>query len=349
LKNIDDKQQQDDINIAIQKFRQLQYTDPKQVHKKLFKNNDRFNLDCIQEPLTGELHTDNNKTNELIQQYFTELLCPLTTDVIDNIPASWENDTAVPFKSKLPLIHNDEVKQLMYDPIVFQDCIMSLSNNKAPGPDGLLNELLKFAPYCVKCIIHDFFKLIYTCTFTPTAWKKSETVLLYKKNDPTLIKNYRPIALANTIYKLYTRVLTYSLGTICETHNILSYNQEGFRQGKNTIRQLHNLLTVIEDAAISKKDLYMLYVDFSNAFNMMSHSRLLHILEMLGVPEHTIKVIKQLYTNQFTTIKTLYNKTDIIEIKRGTIQGDTLSPLLFICAAFTRLLFKRLIAIFRDA
>ena len=188
LKNIDDKQQQDDINIAVQKFRQLQYTDPKKVHKKLFKNNERFNLDCIQEPLTGELHTDNNKTNELIQQYFTELLCPLTTDDIDNIPAPWENDVTVPFKLKLPLIHNDEVKQLMYDPIVFQDCIMSLSNNKAPGPDGLLNELLKFAPYCVKCIIHDFFKLIYTCTFTPTAWKTSETVLLYKKNDPTLIK-----------------------------------------------------------------------------------------------------------------------------------------------------------------
>jgi len=38
----------------------------------------------------------------------------------------------------------------------------------------------------------------------PISWKTSNTILLYKKGDPLTVKNYRPIALANTIYKLWT-------------------------------------------------------------------------------------------------------------------------------------------------
>jgi hypothetical protein len=37
---------------------------------------------------------------------------------------------------------------------------------------------------------------------TSPSWLKSHTILLYKKGDPTSLDNYRPIALANALYKL---------------------------------------------------------------------------------------------------------------------------------------------------
>ena len=43
---------------------------------------------------------------------------------------------------------------------------------------------------------------------TPASSKKSRTVLLYKKEDPLDIKNYRPTALADTLTKLYNGLLT---------------------------------------------------------------------------------------------------------------------------------------------
>ncbi len=37
---------------------------------------------------------------------------------------------------------------------------------------------------------------------TPPKWLQSHTILLYKKGDPTRLDNYRPITLANALYKL---------------------------------------------------------------------------------------------------------------------------------------------------
>jgi hypothetical protein len=42
----------------------------------------------------------------------------------------------------------------------------------------------------------------------PNSWKTSLTILLYKKSDPSILTNHRPIALANTIYKLFTSTIT---------------------------------------------------------------------------------------------------------------------------------------------
>jgi hypothetical protein len=74
------------------------------------------------------------------------------------------------------------------------------------------------------------------------------------KDDPTYLTNYRPIALANTIYKLYTSTLT----TL-----ITSYE---------------------EDARLTTNDIYLTYVDFRNAFGSIDHAKLLAIMEDLGYP-----------------------------------------------------------------
>jgi len=50
-----------------------------------------------------------------------------------------------------------------------------------------------------------------TC-LTPTSWKISDTVLIDKnKEAETDISSYRPIGLANTLYKLWTRLITNTL------------------------------------------------------------------------------------------------------------------------------------------
>ena len=91
------------------------------------------------------------------------------------------------------------------------------------------------------------------------------------------------------------------------------------------MRQLHNLMNVLSDAKISEQNLYMLYVDFSAAFNTIDHDRLLQIMYDLGFPTNAIQVIANLYTNATTYVKLPGRKTQPI-----CIQGDSLSPLLFL-------------------
>ena len=85
----------------------------------------------------------------------------------------------------------------------------------------------------------------------------------------------------------------------CRTLDILSSSQEGFRAEKNTIRQLQNLMNVMSDAKICHQDLYLLYIDFSSAFNTIDHDKLLCIMHDLGSPPAAIEVVADLYTNGF--------------------------------------------------
>jgi hypothetical protein len=91
-----------------------------------------------------------------------------------------------------------------------------------------------------------------------------------------------------------------------------------------------NLIHCAEDAALTKQNLYAIYVDFSSAFNTICHDKLLQIMYDLGYPPDAIDVIRDLYTGAHTTILTEWGPTDPIPVDRGSIQGDNLSPFLFL-------------------
>ena len=224
---------------------------------------------------------------------------------------------------------NMSVDEHIRDHSLFQEIVKHLSNNRAPGPDEINNELLKHLPPSMHQAIHKLFVLMWLTGTTPDSWKESNTILLHK-NSESLLENYRPIALASTMYKLWTSLIQESLGRYAEYYDILSTSQEGFRHGRGTMRQLHNLMNVLSDAKVLEQNLYMLYVDFSAAFNTIDHDRLLQIMYDLGFPTNAIQVIANLYTNATTCVKLPGGKTQPILINRGTIQGDSLSPLLFL-------------------
>jgi hypothetical protein len=118
----------------------------------------------------------------------------------------------------------------------------------------------------------------------PTSWKTSLTILLYKKADPIILTNHQPIALANTIYKLFISTITTQLANYGEKHQILQNSQEGFWQERCTSRQLQTLNATLKDSKLIQQDIYVLYIDFKNAFGSIDQARLLAIMADLGYP-----------------------------------------------------------------
>ena len=166
---------------------------------------------------------------------------------------------------------------------------------------------------------------------TPAEWKRSNTILLYKKGDPTDPSNYRPIGLCNSLYKLWTSFISTTLATFAEEHDLLHNGQEGVRPGRGTQRRIQQLQATYLHAKRSKSDIYTAYIDFSSAFNTISHTQLLHAMSMLGFPNDAIQIIRNLYVGASTSItnRSPYFQTPQIDIKQGVIQGDPLSPLVF--------------------
>ena len=210
-------------------------------------------------------------------------------------------------------------------------CLRNLANGKTPGPDKIPNAILKSMPLCFHTLLFIFFTHCYKQKCIPTSWKTSFTILLYKKGNPYCLNNHRPIALANTIYKFFTSTFTSILATYGERHQILHDSQEGFRAERCTSRQLQTLISALEDARFTNQNIYLLYIDFKNAFGSIDHARLLTIMKDLGYPQDAVPLIGNIYSQSTTTYMGEYfGKTQPIPIQRGTIQGDTLSPYLFI-------------------
>jgi hypothetical protein len=195
----------------------------------------------------------------------------------------------------------------------------------------VVNEFLQALPAAGKQAIHNLFRLMWATGLTPTSWKESITVMLYKhKGTPLELDYFRRIGLENTIYKLWTRMVTFAMVDVAERNNMLSASQTGFRSKRSTAQQIEMMVLALEDAYWFKKNVFLLQADMTEAFDTISHDKLLRILYDLGFPTDAIEVVKDLYTDAKTQFCTPHGHTKAIAIERGTIQGDSLSPFLFI-------------------
>ena len=70
-------------------------------------------------------------------------------------------------------------------------------------------------------------------------------------------------------------------------------------------------------------------VSYKKAFNCVDHQILWCHLKDMGIPDHLIVVLRNLYTHQESTVRTEYGETSNIPIGKGVRQGCILSPLLF--------------------
>ena len=203
---------------------------------------------------------------------------------------------------------------------IYQDCLGRLPGRKAPGPDGVPNEVLKNLPAEFHEAVHGLFQLMWKHKCTPSQWKDDNTILLYKKGDSSVVQNHRPIGLKHTIYKLWTATITRVLTGYIDEHALIGEAQAGFRTGRSTTHQLQRLRLALEDAKLTKSDIQVLYVDFTDAFGMVDHARLHCIMESMGILGDALDMVKDLYQGASIVVKTPKGDTPPIPIEgRGTI------------------------------
>ena len=202
-----------------------------------------------------------------------------------------------------PRYHSRKKAQLgtQFNWEVFDGCIKRLTNGKAPGPDNIPNDILKLLPAPWQDLLFLFFKHCYNQRSIPHYWKHSKTILLHKRDDPTQLANDRPLALADTIYKLYTSILTVLLTSYGEQHRLLHLSQEGFRPQRNTSRQIQTIIASLEDVRLTTKDIYLTSIDFRNAFGSIDHARLLAIMEDISYPLDAIEIVGNIYKSSTTS------------------------------------------------
>ena len=104
--------------------------------------------------------------------------------------------------------------------------------------------------------------------------------------------------------------------------------EAGFRKGRQTRDQIANIRCITEKAKEFQKNIYFCFIDYAKAFDCVDHNKLWKILEEMGIPDHLTCLLRNLYADQETKVRTGHGTTDCFHIGKGVHQGCVLLPCL---------------------
>ena len=193
--------------------------------------------------------------------------------------------------------------------------IKNLKDGKAPGWDGLTAEMIKLSGEEGIDVYHHLCKKIWHTGKWPLDWKRAVFIPLPKKGNLKECINYRTISLISHASKILLKILQKRMERKVEEE--VSATQAGFRRKSDTRVQLFNLKLIIQKCREFNVDLYVCFIDYSKAFDCVSHSKLWETLRDMGFPNNEVKLIKELYKGQQSAVRTICGTTVVLSKKRS--------------------------------
>jgi len=127
------------------------------------------------------------------------------------------------------------------------------------------------------------------------------------------------------------RVISQQIYQYLTSNNVLHRSQHGFMRGRSTCT---NLLESINDWTLyleaKNTTTAVAYIDFSKAFDTVSHNKRFHKLYCYGIRGDLLSWLQQVFlerTNQTRVGASLSASTELLS---GIIQGSGIGPLLFL-------------------
>jgi len=203
--------------------------------------------------------------------------------------------------------------------------------DKAPGPDKIPNRVLQHALPDVERHLLTLMQGSLDLAYFPKAFKETKTVVLRKpgKPDYTKSKAYRPIALENTIGKVFESIIADIISYLAETYELLPAGHYGGRPGRSAEDAMMALSENIYKAWKNKKIFTALFLDVAGAFNNVHHRQLIHNLKTRRMPQQITNWIQSFLQGRSTRLQFNGTASDRIPTPAGVPQGSPLSPLLY--------------------
>ena len=239
--------------------------------------------------------------------------------------------------SRLPpsdLLGPTASQPMQWNPISREDVTAAVTmkrNASSPGTDTITNKILKNCPST-----HEYFASVFndlmTFSVCPLSWKTAVTRLIYKAGNKENPKNWRPISLTSALGKTFHTIIAHRLTQHLTEHHVIDPQiQKGFLPSINgTLEHTQTLCSLLRHYQKHKTQYCLAQLDLSNAFGSVPHHIIHAALKWAQVPPEVIHYIKNTLTDAHMRIKCYEGLTQPISIRKGVLQGDTLSPIVFL-------------------
>ena len=208
------------------------------------------------------------------------------------------------------------------------------------GPEDVSARLLKYAGMSIAPSLTSLFKHSVDTCKPPDQWKIARVSAAFKKGREEDRTCYRPLSMLSIPSKLMESCVASNITNHVVTQNLLDKRQWAYRKGKSTEQLLIHLTERWREAVERKLFVGILFVDFTKAFDTVSHNILLQKLNDLGIRGDIWLWLKNYLTERRQFVRINGCDCDTHIITHGVPQGSVLGPKLF--SLFTKDLLKSL-------
>ena len=162
----------------------------------------------------------------------------------------------------------------------------------------------------------------------PDEWKLANIVPVYKKRDREHAENYRPISRLSLVSKVFERCI---FNTI-KGHVFRQVNpcQHGFVSRRSCSTQLIEVIEHTRRLLDRGKEVDVIYLDMSKAFDEVSHKRILSRLRDFGFGANILKWFSSYLDNRYQQTTAFGVTSEPLLVTSGVPQGSILGPMLFL-------------------
>jgi len=299
--------------------------------KKLWQLTSVLNDDNRQQRKTTLLTGDGCSTGKAAANVFAK-----TYEAVSTVTLPQERIREVRQETRAFLAEqkNEASPLYMSDSMTMQEleaALKKLKKKKAPGADGITNEMLKHLGYKAKRTLLLIFNLSWHSGKFPSKWKEAHIRPIPKSGkDKSKPESYRPISLLSCTGKLLERIVNKRLLWHLESNSLLAPTQTGYRQHRSTEDQLSYFTQDIEDAFQEKKKVLAVFFDLSKAFDTVWKEGLLLKLLRFGVCGKMYKWLNDFLFRRTARVKLDGALSNLVKMREGVPQGGVISSTLFL-------------------
>ena len=210
----------------------------------------------------------------------------------------------------------------------FLAALKGLQTGKTPGSDGLSTEFyLHFWEDLSVSLLSVLNESFHAGSLAESQYE-GLLRLIHKKDDKRLPKNWRPISLLNTDYKLASKIITERLKKVMAS--IVHPDQTCGVLGRSIFSNLHLVRDVLDYIDKTNEPAILVTLDQEKAFDRVDHEFMLRVLKKFGFGPSFCQWVGIFYSRAFSRILINGSLSSSVYLYRGVRQGCPLSPLLYV-------------------
>ena len=198
-------------------------------------------------------------------------------------------------------IQNDTIKLNPVQKAQVQEVMESLKVNKASGCDSIPPFALKLGAQVIAISLTNLFNRCIIEGKWPQSWKKGEWVPVFKRDDPLLKENYRPVTVLPAVDKLFEKIVAKQL--VGMFNHRLGQALTAYRKTHSCETTLIYLIEHWRLARDNKQQEAILSMDMSKAFDSMHPALLLSKLRAYGSEENLLNLLHSYLCDRSNRVK----------------------------------------------